>query len=62
MKANRKIKVTGLWRNGEDVPWIRIAGKYLQKMGYQIGDYVEVIEQNNQIIIRKHHGENSRVS
>jgi len=63
MKNERIIKVSSItrvygtqsyYRNGySKVPFIRLAGRYIEKIGINIGDSVKVEFIDNQIIISK---------
>ena len=36
----------------EQIPAIRIQGRWLEKLGFKIGDKIEITEKNEEIIIR----------
>lgn len=40
------------WDYGDNVPEVRLAGKWFAKQGFNVGDYVDLILEENQIIIR----------
>ena len=40
------------WQRDNTTPEVRIAGKWLSKIGFDIGDYIDLFIDNKQIIIR----------
>lgn len=63
MKSDRVLKVSSittiydrLEHNSygmSQVPFIKLAGKYLEKAGINIGDHVRVVIRENQVYIEK---------
>jgi formylmethanofuran dehydrogenase subunit D len=53
MKAERKVYY--LRYANRKVPMIRLAGKYLNQFGIEIGDSIKVEYSKGQIIIKKQH-------
>ena len=52
--SNRKLKV--YYRPGAytlDVPQMRIGGKWLSKLGFNIGDHIELAVEEEHITIRR---------
>ena len=37
-----------------NLPHIRLSGKWLQSIGFQIGDYIQVEHSENRIVITRH--------
>lgn len=53
-KMIRKLKVYGYaGRNYKDVPTIMLKGQWLERLGYDCGDYIEVICYDGEIKIRR---------
>jgi hypothetical protein len=57
-KSKRKQKVyscyyENCWREFTPYPMIRLAGKYLKKFNFNIGDKLEIDITNEQIIIKR---------
>lgn len=53
-KMIRKLKVYGHSRhNYKDVPSILLKGQWLERLGYDCGDHIEVICYNGEITIRR---------
>ena len=50
-KKSRKLKVC--CSTGNPVPKINLQGKWLLELGFSIGDYIEVVITNNQMMITK---------
>ena len=50
-KKSRKLKVC--CSTGNPVPKINLQGKWIEEVGFSIGDYIEVVITNNQMIITK---------
>jgi hypothetical protein len=57
MKAKRERKVYYLSylteRSTSTYPMIRLAGKYLEMIGFQVGDYIDVIYEPGKITITR---------
>jgi len=51
MKKNHKIYYS--WNNKKYVPLIQIRGEWLERLGFKIGDTVEVEYDDNKIVIKK---------
>lgn len=52
-KMIRKLKVYGhSGRNYKDVPSILLKGQWLERLGYDCGDHIEVVCYNGEITIR----------
>ena len=50
----RNLKVYNQSRNGySNIPTILLKGHWLKKFGVNINDYVKIICENNQIVIKK---------
>ena len=50
----RKLKVYNQSRNGySNIPTILLKGHWLKEFGVNINDYVKIICENNQIVIKK---------
>lgn len=50
-KRERTLKISNMPANGDYVPGFKIAGKYMQKLGYKAGDFVGVMAKKDAIII-----------
>jgi hypothetical protein len=53
MIRKQKVYYQHYGRYGNTHPFIRIAGQYLKRFGFNIGDIIEVNVENSQITIRK---------
>lgn len=47
------------YTNSSNFPEIRVSGKWLQKLGFLIGDYVRIAYDENMIVIRRIECENN---
>lgn len=59
-KEKRKFTIYSLSRwtsswppKDREVPQLKIQGKWLQKLGFEAGDYVEVVCEEEKLIIKK---------
>ena len=59
-EAHKKIKMQSLhrpsaksWNGYKQVPMLTISGNWLAQVGFNIGNIVEIITSENQLIIRK---------
>lgn len=55
-KSRKRIYTLGLvrsWRKGEKTPILKMTGQWLMENGFKIGDQFQVIESNDQLILRK---------
>lgn len=52
MKVIRKISYLSPANSKQSVPFIRISGKWLQQLGFNIGDQFTIQLTNNQIILQ----------
>lgn len=53
--SSRVLTVSGLYTNPSSrkpVPAVRVQGKWLEQIGFRIGDRVEIYEANQEIVIR----------
>lgn len=41
------------WREGCNVPWLNIRGKWLARLGFNIGDPIEIVAENGVLTIKK---------
>ena len=41
------------FRGYKEVPWLTISGNWLSRIGFNIGNVVEIISAENQLIIKK---------
>jgi hypothetical protein len=53
MTKKQKVYYQHYGRNGNTHPFIRIAGQYLKRFGFNVGDIIEVNVGNNHITIKK---------
>lgn len=60
MKQNKRIKVYrkfrntgGIYRNNRVLPWISISSVWLEKYGFNVGDYIDLTVERNKIMISK---------
>ncbi len=53
----RSQEVTKLYADGRSgyraVPWLRIGGLWLEKIGFKVGDPIEITVKGGQLIIKK---------
>lgn len=59
-KTTRRCKIHGRyqpvsdhWHGGRAVPWLRIGGLWLEKIGFKVGDPIEITVKDGQLIIKK---------
>ena len=52
-RAGKTLKVISFPQGGERVPSVRVAGKWLERIGFRPGDEVTLIATKDQIIITK---------
>ncbi|MGI2257543.1 SymE family type I addiction module toxin [Candidatus Cardinium hertigii] len=50
-KIVRRIKIQKLYRSGKDVPIIRLEGKWIKRIGFEIGEIVTVNIRERLLII-----------
>lgn len=43
--------------SGRYVPWLNLNGKWLERVGFRVGDRIEIDVKNNQLIIKKLSGD-----
>lgn len=55
-RIEKQLKVTRQPQGKGYVPGFRIAGEYVERLGFKEGDFVDVVAENELIIIRKHTG------
>lgn len=53
MERTKVIRVLWFPQNGSSVPGIRVAGKWLSKVGFEVGDYVRLTAREKTIVIEK---------
>ncbi|MDP4131037.1 MAG: SymE family type I addiction module toxin [Bacteroidota bacterium] len=60
-KTSRQVKLYGKrretgrhWPGGgsKEVPWLNLSGVWLERAGFKIGDQVEILIEENQLIIK----------
>lgn len=53
-KKNRRLRLCSKSREGyrNDVPWLSTEGRWLERAGFRIGDYVAIEVHNNKLIIK----------
>lgn len=56
-KDGRPLKVTPFPQGGKHVPSVRVAGKWLERFGFELGDEVVLTATEGQILIRRKEGE-----
>ena len=57
-KQGKALRVVAFPQNGEHVPSIRVAGKWLQRFGFETGDEVTLCARQGNIFITKVAGNN----
>lgn len=59
-KKNRRLKVHGQSNgyNYQDVPTIVLKGKWLTELGFDIGEYINIVVDNDTLIIKPDREEN----
>ena len=57
-KQGKALRVVAFPQNGEHVPSVRVAGKWLQKFGFETGDEVILCARQGKIFITKVVGKN----
>lgn len=40
------------WSHGDNVPEVRFGGKWFAEQGFNVGDFIDLILEGNQIVIR----------
>lgn len=50
-KEFRDLTVGDIYRNGKNVPMLRVSGLWLEKLGFKIGDFVRIKCEDGQLII-----------
>jgi len=50
---SRYQPVSDHWHGGRHVPWLRIGGLWLEKIGFKVGDPIEITVKGGQLIIKK---------
>ena len=58
-KDGRPLKVTSFPQGGKHVPSVRVAGKWLQRFGFELGDEVVLTAIEGQILIRRKESESN---
>jgi toxic protein SymE len=51
-RMNRILTVYYMYQNNKQVPLIRLQGKWLQELGFELGGKIEVAARNEVLLIR----------
>ena len=52
MANKRLLAISYIFQNKENVPLIRLQGRWLQELGFTIGNKVEIEVQNGMLLIK----------
>ena len=50
---SRDYTVSSIYENNQERPFIRIKGKWLEKLGFKVGNKLKIYEANNVLLIVK---------